>query len=141
MALTNTPAWPQSPRHVAVGIISANAATDGTGTITTVIVAGGDGTRISGLHVGTSATVTATAVRFFISTNGGVGWTYLPRLDVVVPAHTVADTTANFGRATVVDQNDPTAMFDLPGNAVLGATIAVGVSGGEMIVEAMGADY
>ncbi|MCR9072011.1 MAG: hypothetical protein NXI18_09855 [Alphaproteobacteria bacterium] len=141
MALTNTPAWPQSPRHSVVGVSAPNTATDGSGTIATVISAGSDGTRITGLHVGASATVTATAVRFFISMNGGGSWTYLPRLDVAIPAHSFSDTTSNAGRVMVIDQNDPAQTFDLPGNAVLGVTITLSVTGGKMIVEAMGADY
>lgn len=141
MALTNTPAWPQSPRHAGVGIGSSNPNTDGSGTITTVLAAGANGTRITGLHVGASATATATAVRFFVSVNGGGNWTYLPRLDTVVPAHTLADTTENAGRAAALDQYDPMATFDLPPNAALGVAVAVAVSGGDMIVEVMGADY
>lgn len=141
MALTNTPAWPQTPRYEAAGTSVANLNTNGSGTIATAIVAGPNGTRLTGLYVGATATVADTAVRFFLSADGGASWTYLPHLDALVPAHTFDAATVNGGRTAVVDQADPARYLDLPGDARLGFAIAVGVSGGEMIVEALGADY
>ena len=141
MALTNTPAWPQRPRYQTAGVTVANTATDGSGTITPLFAAGMDGTRVTGLYVGASATVTTTAVRFFVSHNGGSNWTYLPHLDALIPAHTLTATTVNGGRVTVLDQNDPAELFDLPPDTVLGFTIAVTIVGGQVIAVAMGADY
>lgn len=141
MALTNTPAWPQKPRCEAVGVATANTNTDGTGTITPVITAGSDGTRVTGLYAGATATVGDTAVRFFLSKTGGASWTYLPHLDVLVPAHTLTNATANDGRVAAIDQDNAASLFDLPANAMLGVTIAVTVAGGQMIALALGADY
>jgi hypothetical protein len=142
MALTNTPAWPQTPRYAAAAVTAANTATDGTGVITTLVTAGAEGMRVTGMYVGTTATVTATAVRIFLSTNGGTSWVYLPRLDRLVPPHTLTATTENLGRVTVVDQTNPNDHFDLPANAVLGVTIAVEPTpGGSIVAEALGADY
>jgi len=141
MAVTNTPAWPQVPRYAVASIASANAATDGTGTITTLMAAGPNGTRLSGLYAGASATVSDTAVRFFLSSNGGATWTYLPHLERLVAAHTLASTTVNDGRVTVINQHEASQFLDLPADAVLGCAIAVSVSGGAMIAEAIGADY
>lgn len=141
MALTNTPAWPQIPRYQTAGVAAANAATDGSGTVTALIVAGSDGTRITGLYAGASATVTATAVRFFVSHNGGLTWTYLPHLEALIPAHTLSGTTVNGGRVTVIDQSDPADLFDLPPDSMLGFAIAVTIASGQVIAVAMGADY
>ncbi|MDF1791438.1 MAG: hypothetical protein P1U88_05975 [Thalassobaculaceae bacterium] len=141
MALTNTPAWPQRPRYEAAGVATANTATDGSGTVTPLITAGSDGTRVTGLYAGATASVSATAVRFFLSHNGGTNWTYLSHLDTLVPAHTMANDTVNSGRVTVVDQGNPSDAFDLPYGDILGFSIAVSVSGGQMIAEALGADY
>ena len=141
MALTNTPAWPQMPRFQTASVATANTATDGSGAVTSLLAAGENGSRITGLYVGATATVTATAVRFFLSHNGGSDWTYLPHLDVVIPAHTLSATTANAGRVTVVDQGDPTDLFDLPPDSVLGFAIAVTLAEGLVIAVAMGADY
>lgn len=141
MAVTNTPAWPQTPRYAVAGVSTANTNTDGTGTITSLITAGSDGTVITGLYAGATVTVTATSVRFFLSIDAGSTWTYLPHLDSLVEAHTVAATTANDGRVTIIDQSDPAKYMVLPANAVLGFTTAVTVSGGTMNAEAVGADY
>jgi hypothetical protein len=140
MALTNTPVWPQAPKIETAAITTANTATDGSGTITTVATAGENGRRIAGLYAGARATVTATAVRFFISDDSGATWTYLPRLDALIPAHTLANTTANAGRVTVIDPEDQYTFLDLPADAVLGATIAVALAGGVVIV-AEGHDF
>ena len=141
MALTNTPAWPQIPRFETASVATANTATDGSGSVTSLLAAGENGSRITGLYVGASATVTATAVRFFMSHNGGSDWTYLPHLDALIPAHTLAVTTTNAGRVTVVDQSDPADLFDLPPDNVLGFAIAVTLAEGLVIGVAMGADY
>lgn len=139
MALTNTPAWPQTPRYSVASVASANTATDGSGTITSLITAGNDGMRLSGLYAGANATVTATAVRLFLSTDSGSTWTYLPHLDSVIPAHTLEATTANAGWIAIIDQFEAAQYLDLPANAQLGFTIAVAISG-LVIVEATGAD-
>lgn len=141
MAITNTPAWPQTPRHEVAGVSTANTNTDGTGTITSLFTAGSDGSRITGLYAGATATITATSVRFFVSKDSGSSWTYLPRLDALAPAHTLAATTANGGRTTIIDQSDPNDFFELEGGDVLGFTTAVTVSSGNMVAEAIGADY
>lgn len=141
MALTNTPAWPQMPRYETGATATGNPATDGSGDITSLLAAGENGTRITGLYVGASATVTATAVRFFVTHNGGASWTYLPQLEALLPAHTLSATTLNGGRATVVDQADPADLFDLPPDSELGFAIAVSLADGQVIAVAMGADY
>lgn len=141
MALTNTPAWPQIPRYDVASVTTANPSTDGSGMITALLTAGSDGTRVTGLYAGATTTVTATAVRFFLSTDGGTSWVNLPRLDALVPDHTISDTTANAGRVAIIDQDEPARFFDLPGSSVLGFAIAVSVAGGEMVIEALGADY
>lgn len=141
MALTNTPAWPQMPRYRTAGVTTANSATDGSGTITSLLAAGDNGTRITGLYAGASASVTATAVRFFVSHNGGSNWAYLPHLEALIPAHTLGATTLNGGRVTIIDQSDPADLFDLPPDTVLGFAIAVTIADGQVIAVAMGADY
>ena len=141
MALTNTPAWTQLPHFQTAGVAAANTSTDGTGSIAVVMTAGTNGTRITGLYAGASASVSATVVRFFISHNGGGIWTYLPHLEGLIPAHSLTNTTLNAARVTIIDQSDPADMLELPPEAVLGMTITVTVTGGEVIAAAMGADY
>lgn len=140
MAVTATAAFPQTPKFGRAAITAANTNLDGTGTITTVFTAGSDGSQLYGLYAGCRATVTATAVRFFMSTDAGSTWTYLPELDSLIPAHTVANTTANDGRVTVIDREVEADVFDLPASAVLGATIAVALAGG-IEITAYARDY
>ena len=131
MALTTTPAWPQTPKFGFAKVTTANTALDGSGTITTIGEAmGADGGRITGLYAGAQATVTATAVRFFVSIDSGVTWVYVPYLERLIPAHTVASTTLNAGQVTVIDQEDPAVYLDLPAGALLGCTSAVALAGG-----------
>lgn len=140
MAKTFKAAWPQTPKSGQVVVTGANTATDGTGTINTLLTAGADGTRVSGLYAGARATVTATAVRFFLSVDAGSTWTYLPHLDSLVPAFTLANTTANGGVVTVIDRTTEADFLDLPASAVLGCTMAVALAGG-MVFTALGHDY
>lgn len=141
MALTNTPVWPQSTRLDVASVTTANTATDGTGTITTLLTAGADGTRVDGLYAGAGATVTATAVRFFVDPDGASGWTYVPDLEGLIPAHTLAATTLNGGQVTIINRGDQTAFFDLPAGAILGFTIAVTISSEAVYVTAWGHDF
>lgn len=140
MAKTYKAAFPQTPKFGSAVITAANTLLDGSGTIAEVLTAGADGTQVYGLYAGARATVTATAVRFFISTDGGSSWKYLPEFDSLIPAHTVADTTVNEGRVTVIDRESETDRLDLPANAKLGAAIAVPLAGGVQVA-AFGWDY
>lgn len=130
MSVSNLAVWPQTPVAATAVVTTANTAADGSGTITALVTAGGDGLRVDGLVVGARATVTATAVRFFISQDDGSTWTYLPELDALVGAHTLANTTANAGRVTVIDRTSETDYLDLAPGDRLGCTIAVALAGG-----------
>lgn len=122
MALTNTPVFTQGSRSVNVSLATANTALDGTGTITTLLTAGANGSLVTHLHIVSGATTTATAVRFFLSNDGGSTWVYFyPALHA---AFTVANTTAQTP-TTVVDRNNPDGAIRLAANAVLGFTEAV----------------
>jgi hypothetical protein len=130
----------QTLKHGTAVVTAANTALDGSGTIATLATFGAEGGRLEGLYAGCRATVTATAVRFFVSADGGSTWTYLPHLDSLIPAHTVANTTANAGRVTVVDRASPDDWIGFAANARLGCTIAVALAGG-IVFEAWWGDY
>lgn len=130
MAVTNTPAWPQTPNFAGVKVTAANTNLDGSGTINTLATMGADGGRVTGLYAGAQATVTATAVRFFVSYDAGTTWFYLPYLEKLMGAHTVAQDTLNAGQVTVIDQEDSAKYLDLPAGALLGCTAGVALAGG-----------
>ena len=138
MAVTSTAAFPQSPKIGQATITTANTGLDGSGTITTVITAGSDGMKLVGLEAHARATVTATSVRIFLSQDSGSTWTYL--FDALIPAHTVANTTANDGKIVMVDRATAADAIEIPANAQLGATIAAALAGG-ITVTAYGIDY
>ncbi len=135
MPLTDTPVWPQGPKIGTAVLTGAETSISAPASVTTLVTAGENGTRIDGLYVGPRATVTATAVRFFLSQDNGTSLVYLPHLDKVVPAHTIADTTANGGVVKIIDLYSQTDFFDLPGGVgasavLLGCTMAVALAGG-----------
>jgi hypothetical protein len=127
MALKNDPVFVQTPKAFSTTITSANTNLDGTGTITTLYTAGSDGTLITSLRAFARATVTATALRLFLSLDGGTTWVFFD--EKLMSAYTIANTTAQTP-VTFVDKTTPDAAIRLPASAKIGATIAVALAGG-----------
>lgn len=68
MAVTATPIFTQTPKHVAVAVSTANTNADGTtGTYATIITAGANGAKVERLTLSTQGTNTADKVRLFIN--------------------------------------------------------------------------
>lgn len=129
MALTFKPAFPQAPRFQYGTAMTANTGLDGSGTITTCFGAGSNGSRIVSLNVGALGTNTATAVRFFVSSDGAT-WAYEPGLAGVVPAHTIGAATADGGTLNVIARTTEADYYDLPASYKLGFTNAVTLTAG-----------
>jgi hypothetical protein len=114
---------PQNIKGYSANIQAANTNLDGSGTITTLCTAGSEGSLVRDLRAITCATqAAAIAVRLFWKP-GGSGDTWKFKEEKLVPAYTVATTTAQAG-GIFVDKTFPDAAISLPANAVLGATIA-----------------
>lgn len=134
MALNTDPIFGKAPKFNAVVATAANTALDGTGTVYTVVTAGGDGAIITSLKAFVRATVTATACRLFMSTDGGT--TKLLIDDRLMAAHTIATTTSQPG-LIFVNKLNPDDYIRMPASAILYASIAVALAGGIVF----GAEY
>lgn len=67
MAMTATPVYSQTPKHVVAQVSVANTNVDGTtGTYATVLTAGANGSKIERIRIQTQGTTTADKVRLFI---------------------------------------------------------------------------
>lgn len=128
MALNKDPIFAAAPKWGFAVVTAANTNLDGTGTMGTIVTAGADGSVVTSLVAYARATVTATACRLFISTDAGVTKTYFA--DLLMPAHTVANTTANAGTVTFVNKLNPDSAIRLPANAILYGSTAVALAGG-----------
>jgi hypothetical protein len=122
MALVNQPVFAQKSYSAVTQLATANTALDGTGTIATLFTAGPDGALLTHLHIVSRATSVATAVRLFLSYDGGVTWGYVQA--VLSAAFTVANTTAQVP-PTLIDRNNPDGAWRIPAGAVVGLTEAV----------------
>lgn len=127
MALSNRPVFPQTPKMAFAKLTAANTGLDGSGTITTLLTAGADGAVVTSLQARCQATVTATALRVFISLDGGSTWALWE--EKLMGAYTVANTTAQTP-VTFVAKGSPEQAIRLPASARLGVTIAVALAGG-----------
>lgn len=128
MALNKDPIFGAAPKFSAAVVTAANTNLDGTGTMGTILTAGADGAIVTSLVAYARATVTATACRLFVSTDGGTTRTYFA--DLLMPAFTVAATTQNAGLVTFVNKLNPDSAIRLPANAILYGSTAVALAGG-----------
>lgn len=102
--MATTPAFIATARVAAVSLSSANTATDGTGTITTLIAGASTGTRILEIDVKQSATSAAAIVNIFLSTDGGTTWKVFDSITVsaVSQSNTVAGSRAFTSYANLI---------------------------------------
>lgn len=137
MTLTAEAAWPQLSRTATAKVATANTATNGSGTITHLVTAHADnGSRVEYLMAGGEQTLATTVVRFFISTDDGVNWVYLPVLDALLEAGTVNTTTVNPTTAMPISRTDPVDFLDLAPGDQLGFAITVAPAAGAVVVAA-----
>ena len=97
--MATAPAFIGTGRTTTVNVAAANTATDGTGTITTLITGAATGTRVLEINVKCAATSAAALVNLFISTDSGTTWRLFDA--VTVTAITQSNTVASF-RSTLL---------------------------------------
>lgn len=136
MAKTNTPAFVQSLRAAQAVITGANTDRASPGAnIATLFTAGAEGSNIVGIWALPRATVTATELQLYLSTDGGATKIYLD--SALMSAHTVANTTQV--PATLFGRYSEDAPLYLPAAAILYAGAAVALAGG-IVFTAIGGD-
>lgn len=99
--MASVPAFIATPRVEAVSVSTANTATDGTGTITTLITGAASGTRVLEIDVKCAATSAAALVNIFVSTDSGTTWKLFDA--VTVTAVTMSNTAASFRGVVLYD--------------------------------------
>jgi hypothetical protein len=126
-----SPAFISTPRIGRLSLSTANTATDGTGTISDLIVGASDGTRILSVNVQGTATTVASLVNLFLW--NGTTWDLFDQI-------TISNAT---GSNTVRAYRLVTAYTDLvlpSATWKLGATITVAPTTGTVRVAAFGGD-
>ena len=129
--MATSPAFISTPRIGRCSLSTANTATDGTGTITDLIVGVAAGTRILSVNVQGTATTVASLVNLFL--NDGTQWDLFDQITI---SATTGSTTAK-GYRLVTAYTDlvlPSASWKI------GATITVTPTSGTVRVAAFGGD-
>jgi glycogen debranching enzyme len=126
-----SPAFISTPRIDRVSLSTANTATDGTGTISDLIVGASAGTRILSVNVQGTATTVASLVNLFLY--DGTNWDLFDQ--VTISATTGSNTVKGYRLVTAyTDLVLPSASWKL------GATITVAPTTGTVRVLAFGGD-
>lgn len=97
--MASSPSFVATGRVEAVNLSAANTATDGTGTITTLIQGAATGTRVLEITVKNAATSAAAVVNLFVSSDGGTTWRIFD--SVVVTAVTQSTIVAGYKLTTL----------------------------------------
>lgn len=107
--MATSPSFIAAPRLATVNVSSANTATDGTGSITTLITGASSGTRVLEVIVKCAATSAAAQINLFLSTDGGTTWRIFDSLTVgaVTQSTTVGgfETSASYVNLVLPDAN------------------------------------
>lgn len=126
-----SPAFISTPRIGRLSLSTANTATDGTGTISDLIVGASAGTRILSVNVQGTATTVAALVNLFLY--DGTQWDLFDQ--VTISATTGSNTVKGYRLVTAyTDLVLPSASYKL------GATITVAPTTGTVRVLAFGGD-
>lgn len=125
--INKDPIFAGAPLFASVVAVTANTALDGTGTVSTILVSPADGCIVTSLKAYTRATVTATALRIFVSTDGGTTKSMID--ERLMAAYTVANITAQTP-VTFISKLNPDDALRLPAAAILYGSIAVALAGG-----------
>ena len=126
-----SPAFISTPRIGRLSLSTANTATDGTGTISDLIVGASAGTRILSVNVQGTATTVASLVNLFLY--DGTQWDLFDQ--VTISATTGSNTVKGYRLVTAyTDLVLPSASYKL------GATISVAPTTGTVRVSAWGGD-
>lgn len=125
------PAFVSTPRIGRCSLSTANTATDGTGTITDLIVGVAAGTRVLSVNVQGTATTVASLVNLFLY--DGTSWKLFDQ--VTVSATTGSNTVKGYRLVTAyTDLVLPSASWKV------GATLTVAPTSGTVEVSAYGGD-
>ena len=126
-----SPAFISTPRIGRLSLSTVNTATDGTGTISDLIVGASAGTRILSVNVQGTATTVASLVNLFLY--DGTQWDLFDQ--VTISATTGSNTAKSYRLVTAyTDLVLPSATWKL------GATITVAPTTGTVRVAAFGGD-
>ena len=128
------------PKVGIANILTANAARDGTGAVTTIITGGTNGTRIDRISVEATGTTTAGMVRFFVSDTTAANTAANTHLwnETIVTAVTPTANTKAFSSTLSSPLNPDTMPLFLPA----GYTLRVATNNAENFrVLAIGGDY
>lgn len=129
--MSTTPNYINAPRIGRCSLSTANTATDGTGTITDLIIGGSSGTRILSINVQGTATTVSSLVNLFLY--DGTNWDLFDQITISVT--TGSNTAKAYRLATAyTDLVLPSATWKL------GATITVAPTTGTVRVSAWGGD-
>ena len=129
--MSTTPNYINAPRIGRCSLSTANTATDGTGTITDLIIGGSSGTRILSINVQGTATTVSSLVNLFLY--DGTNWDLFDQ--ITISATTGSNTTKGYRQVTAYTD------LVLPGATwKLGATISVAPTSGTVRVSAWGGD-
>lgn len=106
-------------RHAVASASTANTNRDGSGTIVSILQAGGGGTRIDVIEVAATGTTTAGNIKLFTSVDGTV-WHYWRELSV--SAITASATTKPWSDTSTLrtPAGDPQPILELVANERLG---------------------
>lgn len=129
--MATNPAFISTARFGRCSLSTANTATDGTGTITDLLVGVAAGTRVLSINIQGTATTVAALVNIFI--NDGTQWDLFDQITV----------SAVTGSNTVKGHRVVTSYTDLvlpSASHKLGATITVAPTTGTVRVSAFGGD-
>ena len=129
--MANNPSFISTPRIGRCSLSTANTATDGTGTITDLVVGVAAGTRVLSVVVQGTATVATGLVNLFLY--DGTNWDLYDQITL----------TSTVGSTTVKSYRLATSYSDLvlpSATAKLGATITVAPTSGTVRVFAFGGD-
>ncbi len=132
MAVTATPIFVQTPRHVCVAISTANTNRDGSGTIGTIFTAGSNGSLVDHIDIVATGTTTVGVVRLYIH-NGSAAFLWR---EFLVSAHPPSTSVMTWTR--IVDCTPPENGLYLPSGWSLRAsthnaeTFNVHVIGGDL---------
>lgn len=127
MSINRDPIFGNAPLFAAVVAVTANLLLDGTGTVSTILTAGANGSFVNSLKALCRATVTPTACRLFISIDAGATKNLID--EKLMGAYTVAATTAQTP-VIFVDKTVPSQAIKMPALAILYGSIAVALAGG-----------
>lgn len=132
MAQNTTPIFLLTPRVAqATTGTNANTALDGTGTVTSVFVAGANGSKIEDVFLNHMGTNVATVVRFFIDPTGSSSYKLIH--EETMAANTLSQSVSSipvYWKANLI----------IPASGKLGVTIGTAIAAGIM-VQAVGGDY